>query len=119
MKVLVVDDASFMRMMLKKILSSKCACEVVGEADNGRVALEKYRELKPDMVTMDITMPEMDGLEALKAIRAEDPNAKIIMCSAMGQKHMVVEAVQNGAKDFIVKPFDENKIVSTINAVRS
>jgi two-component system chemotaxis response regulator CheY len=89
--------------------------EVVGEAENGRVAVEKYRELKPDIVTMDITMPEMDGLAALKAIRAEDPNAKIIMVSAMGQEAMVRDAVLNGARGFIVKPFKEDGILAAIN----
>ena len=103
-KILVTDDAAFMRMMVKDILT-KGGHEVVGEAENGKQAVDKYKELKPDLVTMDITMPEMDGIEALKAIKAEDPNANVIMCSAMGQQAMVLEAIQAGAKDFVVKPF--------------
>ena len=89
-RVLVVDDAAFMRMMVKDILS-KNGYEVVGEAENGMKALEKYQELKPDLVTMDITMPEMDGISAVKEIKKVDPNAKIVMCSAMGQQAMVIE----------------------------
>ena len=94
-RVLVVDDAAFMRMMVKDILS-KNGYEVVGEAENGMKALEKYQELKPDLVTMDITMPEMDGISAVKEIKKVDPNAKIVMCSAMGQQAMVIEAIQAG-----------------------
>ena len=103
-RVLVVDDAAFMRMMVKDILS-KNGYEIVGEAENGMKALEKYQELKPDLVTMDITMPEMDGISAVKEIKKVDPNAKVVMCSAMGQQAMVIEAIQAGARDFIVKPF--------------
>ena len=103
-RVLVVDDAAFMRMMVKDILT-KNGYEVVGEAENGMKALEKYQELKPDLTTMDITMPEMDGISAVKEIKKVDPNAKIVMCSAMGQQSMVIDAIQSGAKDFIVKPF--------------
>ena len=103
-RVLVVDDAAFMRMMVKDILS-KNGYEVVGEAENGMKAVEKFAELRPDLVTMDITMPEMDGISAVKAIRKIDPKAKIVMCSAMGQQAMVIEAIQAGARDFIVKPF--------------
>lgn len=103
-KILIVDDAAFMRMMLKDILT-KNGYEVVGEAENGAKAVEKYGELKPDLVTMDITMPEMDGISALKNIRSIDSNAKVVMCSAMGQQAMVIEAIQVGARDFIVKPF--------------
>ena len=95
-RVLVVDDAAFMRMMVKDILT-KNGYEVVGEAENGMKALEKYQELKPDLVTMDITMPEMDGISAVKEIKKVDPNAKIVMCSAMGQQAMVIEAIQAGA----------------------
>lgn len=112
-RVLVVDDAAFMRMMVKDILS-KNGYEVVGEAENGAKALEKYQELKPDLTTMDITMPEMDGISAVKEIRKIDPNAKIVMCSAMGQQAMVVEAIKNGAKDFIVKPFEKDKVLAAI-----
>ena len=113
-KVLIVDDTAFMRMMLKEIFS-KNGFEVVGEAENGKVALEKYRELKPDVVTMDITMPEMDGIQALKAIRSEDSGATVVMCSAMGQQAMVIEAIQSGAKDFIVKPFQPERVIQAVS----
>ena len=103
-KILIVDDAAFTRMMLKDILT-KNGYEVVGEAENGAKAVEKYKEVTPDLVTMDITMPEMDGISALKNIRSIDSNAKVVMCSAMGQQAMVIEAIQAGARDFIVKPF--------------
>ena len=112
-KVLIVDDAAFMRMMIKDILT-KHQIEVVGEAENGLVAVDKYMELKPDLVLMDITMPEMDGLQALKEIRRRDPAANVIMCSAMGQQAMVIEAVQCGAKDFVVKPFQGDRVVAAI-----
>ena len=118
-RVLVVDDAAFMRMMVKDILS-KNGYEVVGEAENGMKALEKYQELKPDLTTMDITMPEMDGISAVKEIKKIDPNAKIVMCSAMGQQAMVIEAIQAGARDFIVKPFQANELIEAIEqAVQS
>lgn len=112
-KVLIVDDAAFMRMMLKDILT-KNGIEVVGEAVNGAQALDKYKELKPDLVTLDITMPEVDGLTALKNIRAFDDKAKCVMCSAMGQQVMVIEAIQNGAKDFIVKPFQADRVIEAV-----
>lgn len=96
-KILIVDDAAFMRMMIKDILT-KNGYEVVGEAADGLQAVEKYKELQPDLVTMDITMPEMDGITALKEIKKIDPNAKVIMCSAMGQQAMVIDAIQAGAK---------------------
>ncbi|WP_031518129.1 response regulator [Desulfofalx alkaliphila] len=115
-KILIVDDAAFMRMMIKNIVT-KAGYEVVGEAENGNVALELYKQLKPDLVTMDITMPEMDGIEAVKAIRGVDANANIIMCSAMGQQAMVMEAIQAGAKDFIVKPFQQDRIIQAIERV--
>jgi len=112
-RVLVVDDAAFMRMMVKDILS-KNGYEVVGEAENGLKAVEKYQELKPDLTTMDITMPEMDGISAVKAIKKIDPSAKVIMCSAMGQQSMVVEAIQAGARDFIVKPFQPDRVLEAV-----
>ena len=112
-RVLVVDDAAFMRMMVKDILS-KNGYEIVGEAENGMKALEKYQELKPDLVTMDITMPEMDGITAVKEIKKVDPAAKVVMCSAMGQQAMVIEAIQAGARDFIVKPFQADRVLEAI-----
>ncbi|ACX53097.1 response regulator receiver protein [Ammonifex degensii KC4] len=115
-RVLIVDDAAFMRMMIKNILT-KHGYEVVGEAANGKEAVELYKQLKPDVVTMDITMPEMDGIEGVKAIRAIDPNAKIIMISAMGQQAMVMEAIQAGAKDFIVKPFQQERVLQALERV--
>jgi Response regulator containing CheY-like receiver domain and AraC-type DNA-binding domain len=112
-KVLIVDDAAFMRMMIKDILS-KNGFEVVGEAENGARAVEKFQELRPDLTTMDITMPEMDGISAVKQIKKMDPNAKVIMCSAMGQQAMVIEAIQSGARDFIVKPFQPDRVLEAI-----
>lgn len=112
-KVLIVDDAAFMRMMIKDILT-KNGFEVVGEAENGAKAVEKYQELRPDLTTMDITMPEMDGISAVKQIKKLDPNAKVIMCSAMGQQAMVIEAIQSGARDFIVKPFQPDRVLEAI-----
>ncbi|MBU8905007.1 response regulator [Desertibacillus haloalkaliphilus] len=114
--VLIVDDAAFMRMMIKDILT-KNNYEVAGEAANGDEAVQKYEELKPDLVTMDITMPEKDGIEALKEIRKINPDAKIIMCSAMGQQSMVIDAIQSGAKDFIVKPFQADRVLEAIQKV--
>ena len=113
-RVLIVDDAAFMRMMVKDILS-KNGYEIVGEAENGMKALEKYQELKPDLVTMDITMPEMDGITAVKEIKKVDPAAKVVMCSAMGQQAMVIEAIQAGARDFIVKPFQADRVLEAIS----
>jgi two-component system chemotaxis response regulator CheY len=115
-KVLIVDDAVVMRMMIKNILS-KSGYDVVGEAENGLLAIEKYRALQPDIVTMDMVMPQMDGIAAVKAIVAEFPNAKIIMCTSMGQQALVVEAIQAGAKSFITKPFQPPKIVEAIEKV--
>lgn len=103
-----------MRMMLKDILT-KGGHEVIGEAANGLEAIKKYGELQPDVVTMDITMPEMEGIAALKEIRKTDPGAKVIMCSAMGQQAMVIEAVQAGAKEFIVKPFQADRVLTSVN----
>jgi two-component system chemotaxis response regulator CheY len=113
MGVLIVDDAAFMRMMIKDILSRNNIL-IAGEAQNGLVAVEKYQELQPELVIMDITMPEMSGVDALKTIRRIDSKANVIMCSALGQQDMVMEAIQVGAKDFIVKPFQEGKLVQAI-----
>ncbi|WP_134685835.1 response regulator [Brevibacillus migulae] len=112
-RILVVDDAAFMRMQLTDILQ-KGGHEVVGHAENGQDAIEKYTQLKPDLVTMDITMPVMEGIDAVKGIKQFDPNAKVIMCSAMGQQSMVVNAIQAGAKDFIVKPFQPDRVIEAI-----
>lgn len=115
-RVLIVDDAAFMRMMLKEILT-KNGYEVAGEAENGQKAIEKYKELSPDLVIMDITMPEVDGIEAVKKIKSEDPNSKVVMCSAMGQQAMVIEAIQAGARDFIVKPFQADRVLEAVKKV--
>ena len=114
--ILICDDAAFMRMMIKDILT-KNGYTVAGEAENGLKAVEKYAELKPDLVLMDITMPEMDGIQALKGIRAKDPNASVIMCSAMGQQAMVIESIQAGARDFIVKPFQADRVLEAVKKV--
>ena len=114
--ILICDDAAFMIMMIKDILT-KNGYNIVGEAENGAKAVEKYAELKPDLVLMDITMPEMDGIEALKKIKAADANASIIMCSAMGQQAMVIESIQSGAKDFIVKPFQADRVLEAVQKV--
>ena len=114
--VLICDDAAFMRMMIKDILS-KNGYNVAGEAENGARAVEKYAEVKPDLVLMDITMPEMDGIQALKKIKEGDPGAKIIMCSAIGQQAMVIESIQAGAKDFIVKPFQADRVLEAVKKV--
>lgn len=116
--VLIADDAAFMRMMIKNILTD-AGYDIVGEAENGAIAVTKYRELKPDLTTMDITMPEMDGLAALKAIRGEDPSARVVMCSAMGQQSMVIESIQAGARDFIVKPFQPDRVLEAIQKALS
>ena len=114
--ILICDDAAFMRMMIKEILT-KNGYTVVGEAENGAKAVEKYAELKPDLVLMDITMPEMDGIQALKKIKEADPSATVIMCSAMGQQAMVIESIQSGAKDFIVKPFQADRVLEAVRKV--
>ncbi len=113
-KILIVDDAAFMRVSIKNIVV-KHGFEVAGEAENGAVAVQKYTELKPDIVTMDITMPEMNGLEALKVIRKMDPGATIVMISALGQEAMVRDAVMSGAKGFVVKPFKEDTILAALS----
>lgn len=115
-KILLVDDAAFMRKMIKETLSKNGYTELY-EAVDGADAVEKYSEIKPDLVIMDITMPNMDGLEALKAIRAKDGNASIVMCSAMGQESMVMDAVRSGAKDFIVKPFKADRVLKTVGNI--
>ncbi|CAK4836470.1 response regulator [Paenibacillus psychroresistens] len=112
-RILIVDDAAFMRMMIRDILT-KNGYEVCGEANDGAQAIEKFKEVKPDLVTMDITMPEMDGIAALKEIKKIDPLAKVVMCSAMGQQAMVIDAIQAGAKDFIVKPFQPDRVIEAI-----
>ena len=117
-KILIVDDAAFMRMMIKDILS-KNGFDIVGEAADGIQAIEKYKETMPDLVTMDITMPEMDGITALKEIKSINPSAKVIMCSAMGQQSMVIDAIQAGARDFIVKPFQADRVLEAINKTLS
>ena len=110
--VLVVDDAAFMRMRLSKILTAE-GHEVV-EASNGVEAIAAYEARKPDVVLMDITMPEMDGLQALREIRAKFPDAKVIMCSALGQESTVIEAIKSGAKDFVVKPFQPETVLAAV-----
>ena len=114
--VLVCDDAIFMRTMISDILS-QAGFEVVGEAESGLQAVEKYRQLKPDLVTMDIVMPDMGGIEAVREICKTDPDAKILMCSAMGQQALVVEAIQAGAKDFVVKPFQPSRVLEAVQRV--
>ena len=116
--VLVCDDAIFMRTMISDILS-QAGFEVVGEADSGVQAVEKYRQLKPDLVTMDIVMPDMGGIDAVREITKLDPAARILMCSAMGQQALVIEAIQAGAKDFVVKPFQPSRVLEAIQRVLS
>lgn len=110
--ILVVDDAAFMRMMIRDILSKEGY--VIHEAVNGRDAVEKYEEIHPDLVTMDITMPEMSGIEALREIRTQNSSARVLMVSAMGQQKMIVEALESGAMDFLVKPFQPTKVLETV-----
>jgi two-component system chemotaxis response regulator CheY len=114
--VLVCDDAVFMRTMVSDILS-QAGFTVVGEAENGKQAVEKYQQLKPDLVTMDIIMPEMGGIEAVKKITQMDPSARILMCSAMGQQALVQEALQAGARDFVVKPFQPSRVLEAVQRV--
>ena len=114
--VLVCDDAIFMRTMITDILT-QAGYEVIGEAESGAQAVEKYRQLKPDLVTMDIVMPEMGGIEAVREICKENPEARILMCSAMGQQALVVEAIQAGAKDFVVKPFQPSRVLEAVQRV--
>ena len=116
LRVMIVDDALFMRNILKDICV-RAGFEVVAEADNGETALEMYREHRPDLVTMDIVMPKRSGIEALQDIMAEDPEARVVMVSALGQDSLVLEAVESGARDFIVKPFKEEKVIDVIRRV--
>jgi two-component system, chemotaxis family, chemotaxis protein CheY len=117
-RVLVVDDAMFMRSMIKDILHNASGrYEVAGEASNGRDAVARYRELKPDLVTMDIVMPQMDGIEATREILKLDAAAVIVICSAMGQEALVVESISAGAKDFIVKPFTSDRVLQVLAKV--
>ena len=115
-RVLVCDDAIFMRTMISDILSG-AGYEVVGEAETGVQAIERYRDLKPDLVTMDIVMPDMGGIDAVREIVKLDPGAKVLMCSAMGQQALVVEAIQAGAKDFVVKPFQPSRVLEAVQRV--
>ena len=115
-KILLVDDAAFMRKVIKDTLSKNGYTDLY-EAVDGADAVEKYSELNPDLVIMDITMPNMDGLEALKAIRQKNGSANVVMCSAMGQEAMVIDAIQSGAKDFIVKPFKSDRILKTVTSI--
>lgn len=113
-RILIVDDAKFMRETLETILSN-AGHVIVGKAENGKDAVDLYKELRPDLVTMDITMPIMNGIEAIKAIIEIDDEASIVVCSAMGQQKVVVEAIEVGAKDFVIKPFDEHRVLETVN----
>jgi two-component system chemotaxis response regulator CheY len=112
-RVLVVDDAAFMRKMVSDALA-KGGHEVIGQAGNGVEAIEQFRELKPDLMTLDITMPEKDGLETLRDVMEMDPGAKIIMCSALGQETKVLESIKLGAKDFVVKPFQPDRVIDAV-----
>lgn len=115
-KIMVVDDAAFLRTMLKNILVQG-GHEVIVEADNGEEAVQKYKTWRPDLVTMDITMPGMEGIEALKEIRKVDPNAKVVMCSAIGHREKILDAIHYGAKDFIVKPFQSARVLEAVERV--
>jgi two-component system, chemotaxis family, chemotaxis protein CheY len=114
--VLVCDDAVFMRTMISDILT-QAGLDVIGEAESGTEAVAKYRTLKPDLVTMDIIMPDMGGIEAVRAITQFDPQARVLMCSAMGQQALVAEAIQAGAKDFVVKPFQPSRVLEAVQRV--
>jgi len=117
-KILVVDDTMFMRTLLKNILFSG-SHDIIGEAENGEDAVEQYKKLKPDLVTMDIVMPKMNGIEALKAIKAFDPSAKVVMCTAVGQEQMVKLAIKTGARGYIIKPFQAPKVIEEVNNILS
>ncbi len=115
-KILVVDDAGFMRKMVQTHLN-KAGYDTFIEGADGQQAVDLYRDQKPDLVIMDITMPNLDGIEALRQIKTDDPSAKIVMCSAMGQESMVMEAIKLGALDFIVKPFKQERIIETVSKI--
>jgi two-component system chemotaxis response regulator CheY len=115
-RVLIADDASFMRQMIREIIEPE-GYEVVGEATNGVEAVEQYLELHPDLVTMDIVMPKRSGIDAVKGILEQDPGARVVMCSALGQETLVMEALQAGARDFIVKPFKPDSVVATLEKI--
>jgi two-component system, chemotaxis family, chemotaxis protein CheY len=115
-RILIADDASFMRLMLKNILEG-AGYQVVGEAANGREAIAKYKELKPDMLVSDMVMPEMGGIDVLKEVLKEFPDANILICSAIGQQALVIEAIQAGAKDYIVKPFEQSNVLETVGKI--
>ncbi len=117
-RVLVVDDAIFMRKMISDILEGN-GMEVVGEADTGALAVEKYKELKPDLVTMDIIMPEMNGIDAVRQIMSNDSQARIVMCSALGQQALVQDALTAGAKDFLIKPFNPSRVIEVVTKILS
>jgi len=116
-RVLIVDDALFMRSMIKDILATSGRYEVVGEAANGKEAIEKFQEIQPEVLTMDIVMPVMDGIEATREILRLDPGVKIVMCSALGQEPLVIESIAAGAKDFIVKPFTPEKVLKVLDQI--
>lgn len=116
-KVLIVDDALFMRTMIKDILQGSGRYQVIGEAANGQEAIKKYQELQPELVTMDIVMPVMDGIEATRNILKQDPSVRVVMVSALGQEPLVIESIASGAKDFIVKPFSADKVIKVIDQV--
>ena len=115
-RVLVVDDAIFMRKMISDILEGN-GMEIVGEADTGALAVEKYKELKPDLVTMDIIMPEMNGIDAVRTIMSNDSQARIVMCSALGQQALVQDALSAGAKDFLIKPFNPSRVIEVVSKI--
>lgn len=115
-KIMLVDDAAFMRMMEKDTLIKNGYTDII-EAEDGAIAVDLYDKEKPDLVILDITMPNMDGLEALKTIKGKDPNATVVMCSAMGQESMVIDAIKSGAKDFIVKPFKPDRLLKTVSNI--
>jgi two-component system, chemotaxis family, chemotaxis protein CheY len=116
-KVLIVDDAMFMRAMIRDILVNSGRFEVIGEASNGEEAVQQYLALKPELITMDIVMPQMDGIEACREVLKSNPKAKIVMCSALGQEALIIESIAAGAKDFIVKPFSAEKVLKVLDSV--